>query len=1042
MIKFGLLSRLSINRKIIIVLTFFYLTLLTLVTYHYYWHINVFKTNFCKEKENIASIIGFFCIEQLTIGDNVNLEQLLHNKEVKSDIICAIVVDSNSAVLAQTNNAELFTHTYQVNFRDTSYFQDRLLFISKPFFIEDVNAIAINLVFSTNDIDEYKSTASNNHLWLFAAFVFVGLIVFLTLSAVVSKPISNLSLSIQKAIKAGRYMKNKIRSKDEIEALDGYFGELLDSLRLQKEEQKRTINELNQCGENAKSIYENISEGLAIQIDGIFVWTNSFFSNNLEINQEQIIGKNIGALLSKSEAVRFADFLKGFNSLEMQNSPFETRTISKSGKVVYLNIFAKHIKYNDNSAILFVFEDITIRKTAQIEAEKNYLIFEQLFRQSNNAMIIMNGKGSVEEINDRLIKLFDWNKQQIEYIKSYNIFLDDKINHELKELIANSLQYGTRFKRKEILKADFLVKSILFGTIDKPQIKLLIEAYPIVLNDKVRFLILQISDITDEDLARERIASQVQELELMNEIISSAGSTDTFEALFQRLFDSINNRLGFESCGVYLLDDSMRIADLKYFRNLEDTFISQLSRIDIAAKPFRITFLQKSILFVDSSNPKETAKFKKWGFQSMASIPLTYIDNEVFGSLCVATKHKVEFSDSEKRILSAVGREIGIVAARIKAENELKENEERYRGILFNSALGIYQTTTDGRLISINPAFARMFGYPSMTEALTSIRNIEEQLYVDKNFRKKFIDRIENESINNLLVETELFKRDGTFFLARINLRAARDKQGDLMYFEGFIEDITERAKVEERLQEMNRELENRISERTIQLEATNKELEAFTYSVSHDLRAPLRAIDGFSLALQEDYGNIFDSTAKDYIKRVRSASQKMGMLIDDLLNLSRITRTELVKEKVDLSSLANEVLNNILEHDKQKKIAANIQDGIFAECDRRLITVVLQNLLDNAVKFSSKNEIIKIEFGDTIINRERVIFVKDYGAGFDMVYADKLFGAFQRLHKQDEFEGTGVGLALVKRVVQKHGGRIWAEGRQNEGAKFYFTLG
>jgi signal transduction histidine kinase len=253
-----------------------------------------------------------------------------------------------------------------------------------------------------------------------------------------------------------------------------------------------------------------------------------------------------------------------------------------------------------------------------------------------------------------------------------------------------------------------------------------------------------------------------------------------------------------------------------------------------------------------------------------------------------------------------------------------------------------------------------------------------------------------------------------------------------------------------EQLQALNRELEERVQMRTAELETTNRELEAFSYSVSHDLRAPLRTIDGFSLALEEDYAEAVDATGKDYIRRVRSGVQRMGQLIDALLQLSRITRAELVREKFDMGAIARAVVGDLQAESGKAgsfemgvdSAAVNfvIGDGPPADGDPKLIRVALENLLGNAVKFSSKVAQPVVEFGWDAA--AEAWFVRDNGAGFDMFYADKLFNAFNRLHGDKDFKGSGIGLATVARVVRRHHGRIWADSVVGHGATFWFTLG
>jgi light-regulated signal transduction histidine kinase (bacteriophytochrome) len=241
-------------------------------------------------------------------------------------------------------------------------------------------------------------------------------------------------------------------------------------------------------------------------------------------------------------------------------------------------------------------------------------------------------------------------------------------------------------------------------------------------------------------------------------------------------------------------------------------------------------------------------------------------------------------------------------------------------------------------------------------------------------------------------------------------------------------------------VQALNAELEERVQIRTAELAASNRELEAFSYSVSHDLRAPLRSVDGFSLALEEDFASAVNEEGRDYIRRIRAGVQKMGQLIDSLLLLSRITRTDLAREPVNVSDLASEVARDLRLENPGRNLTFRIQPGLEADADPSLLRVALENLLGNAVKFTAREPEAMIEFGRSPETGE--FFVRDNGAGFDMKYADKLFQAFQRLHGEREFKGSGIGLATVSRIIRRHLGAIHAESAPGQGATFRFTLG
>jgi signal transduction histidine kinase len=288
------------------------------------------------------------------------------------------------------------------------------------------------------------------------------------------------------------------------------------------------------------------------------------------------------------------------------------------------------------------------------------------------------------------------------------------------------------------------------------------------------------------------------------------------------------------------------------------------------------------------------------------------------------------------------------------------------------------------------------------------------------------------------IYELTYIRKDGSRFPAVVSVTALRDAQNAIIGYLLIGTDNTARKRVEEE----HKRAQQVLAERSAQLEAANKELDSFAYSVSHDLRAPLRAIDGFSQLLEEDYGEKLDAEGHRAIARIVAGTRTMARLIDDLLKLSRVSRGELRRERVDLSEIARNVAagHRLLEPDR--KVEVIIASGAVVEGDPELLRVALENLLGNAFKFTSKTAGPRIEFGVERNGEAPVFFVRDNGAGFDPAYAGKLFGAFQRLHTDAEFSGTGIGLATVQRIMNRYGGRVWAEGRVDEGATFYFTLG
>ncbi len=379
-------------------------------------------------------------------------------------------------------------------------------------------------------------------------------------------------------------------------------------------------------------------------------------------------------------------------------------------------------------------------------------------------------------------------------------------------------------------------------------------------------------------------------------------------------------------------------------------------------------------------------------------------------------------------------------AERARVEESLRESEENFRLLVEGvNDYAIFMLNPAGRIVSWNAGAERIYGYPANEIIGRHFLSVHVGEDIERGEPERELQIAEAEG--RFESEGRRVRRDGSHFWANTIMTALRDPDGRLRGFSWVTRDITERRRAEEAIRALNTELEQRVVERTAQLEAANKELEAFSYSVSHDLRAPLRSIDGFSLALLEDYADRLDEDGKDSLQRVRAASQRMAELIDDLLELSRVTRTEMRREAVDLSALVRAITAELQRTAPERQAEFIIAEGLKATADTRLLRIALENLLGNAWKFTGKTEQARIEFGQRRQEGRPVFYVRDNGAGFDMAYANKLFGAFQRLHGATEFPGTGIGLATVYRIIRRHGGQVWAEGSLGEGAAFYFTL-
>jgi PAS domain S-box-containing protein len=382
------------------------------------------------------------------------------------------------------------------------------------------------------------------------------------------------------------------------------------------------------------------------------------------------------------------------------------------------------------------------------------------------------------------------------------------------------------------------------------------------------------------------------------------------------------------------------------------------------------------------------------------------------------------------------------ITERKRAEAALHESQTRLNGIIESATDAILTIDGQHRVVLFNAAAEKMFGCPS-GEALG--QSVER--FLPQRFRAQHSGHIRR------FAETGVTNRSmgalGALWAVRANgeefqieASISQVEAGAEKLFTVILRDVTQQKAAEHEIHRLNEELEHRVVQRTAQLEAANKELEAFAYSISHDLRAPLRHISGFARILTEDFGPALPDDAQHHLQRIEQGAGRMGQLVDELLSLTRVGRQTLAIQVTALGSIVKDVMTMLEPEIQGRQVEWKIADLPFVECDPTLMRQVFQNLISNALKYSRPRSPAVIDIGQCERDKQRVIFVRDNGVGFSMRYADKLFGVFQRLHRAEDFEGTGVGLATVHRIIQKHGGRVWAEAEIDRGATFFFTLG
>jgi PAS domain S-box-containing protein len=504
------------------------------------------------------------------------------------------------------------------------------------------------------------------------------------------------------------------------------------------------------------------------------------------------------------------------------------------------------------------------------------------------------------------------------------------------------------------------------------------------------------------------------------------------------------------------------------YLNLEDDL--RLPSRSLSANPGltgEVIAARRTLYLPDISQPEvqqahQIVVIVDMGVRSYLGIPL-FIGDRIVGVLSVQARRPGAYSPEQIRLLETLATQVAAtveksrlmeqlqqeLAERKRAEAEAQQSEERYRAAI--TAAGMVPYVIDyrtGRFTFIGEGILTLTGYPAeaLTPAMMKASIQEEYIWgagahlTPEGPRRRFLAGEIREWRSDMRIRTPA---GASRWISDASI-ALLDEAGQARGAIGLLQDITERKQAEAEIRQLNAALEGRVQERTAQLEAANKELEAFSYSVSHDLRAPLRAIDGFSRVLLEEHTNRLDAEGQRYLQRVRVNTQRMGQLIDDLLKFSRLSRLPIQKRPVDPAELARQALGELRPDKGQTQADIEIADLPACQADPALLRLVFVNLLDNALKYSSRRTPARIAVGwqPPGPQGEGAYFVRDNGVGFDMQYADKLFGVFQRLHGAEEFEGTGVGLATVARILRRHGGRIWAEAEVNKGATFFFTLG
>lgn len=626
--------------------------------------------------------------------------------------------------------------------------------------------------------------------------------------------------------------------------------------------------------------------------------------------------------------------------------------------------------------------DVTERVQTESALRKSEHRFSKLFRANPMAIAYSHlESGRLMDVNDQYAALLGYRREELIGASFLALYADAEDRLDLSRLIENPNSIHNlqvRFRRKSGEVRDALLS---------------LEVLPL---DDEMVLLSMLVDVTERKHAEEALVASENRIRTILET----------EPECVKVVDREGRLLDINPAGLKMIEaDSLEMVRNQPVRSL------------IAAE-FQDRFFKLHDIALDGGSG--------------------YLDFEIIGlkgrRVSVET-HSVPFLDNSGSIVGvlSITRD---VTARLKAESALRDSEERYRHMFESNPQPMWVYDLDTlKILAVNDAALEHYGYSQSEFVGRKVTQIRPEDEVEKVLEA--IDGIrEGKSMSGVW---RYQKKSGALFHAEVRSHRIQWLGCDAVVV--MATDVTEKLAAEEAIRNLNADLEHRVVERTEQMELANRELEAFCYSVSHDLRTPLRAISGFASALAEDYGGKLDAEALEYLSRINSGTQRMTEVINDLLRLSRVSRAEMKRQEINLSRIAHEIVSELRSASPDREVEVTIEPGLGAFADGGLARVALENLLHNAWKFTSKRETARIEFNAEEVDGHVVFLIKDDGAGFDMAYSNKLFGVFERLHRTGEFPGTGVGLATVSRIVQRHGGRIWAEAEVDKGATFYFTL-
>jgi len=780
-------------------------------------------------------------------------------------------------------------------------------------------------------------------------------------------------------------MKDQYKTKQILIQELASLRQRLAGLEQSESERNRAEEALHKSEEKYRLIFDYSPIGLlSFDGKGVIVTCNDNFVKIIGSSREKLIGLNMLNLPDKNIVSAVQKALNG--SQGFYEGVYFSVTAKKNTPVRCLfapmNVGGKDIQ--DGVGII---EDITERKQMEESLKETELKFRTIFDYASDGILLAQiGDRKFSMANNTICKMLGYSQEELLKFGVSDIHPEESlpyVNEQFQKLLDKEILVAQNIP---ILKKD---KTVSFVDISASVISLQEEDY----------LVGMFRDITERKKAEDALKESEEKFRLLSD-----QSLLAIGLLQKGLFKYVNQ--AFCDISGYTSDEIMTWQPYEFLK-----VVVHPDDKDLVMAP------------VDKEQTYAVDVARRFEFRG-----LTKNGKTIWLDLYLkAVLYQGRYAD----LLSFVD-----ITERKRAEEELQQSEEKFRILMESSPIAIllYQ---NNKWVYANHATTEITGYTEQELRGMNFWDIvhpdDKQLVQERGQKRQRGEAVPNRYIFRII------SKDGN--IKWVDLSGATVAIGESTAGIISVLDITERKQAEEELRTYHEHLEDMVKERTVKLEASIKELEAFSYSVSHDLRAPLRSIYGFSQVLLEEYDSKLDSQGKNYLARVMRATQRMTAIIEDLLKLSKITRAEINIAEINLSEIAQSVIDELRKSEPERNINIKVAGGLQDKADARLMRIALENLLGNAWKFTSKQPDALIEFGSIKKDNATVYFIRDNGAGFNMSYVDKLFIPFQRLHTDDEYPGTGIGLATVRRIIFRHGGKVWAEAQAGKGATFYFTL-